>query len=216
MTYTEIIDNIQNRIENIISERFAGTYQHITIEPSNYNPSIDDEITITITVTDQNDDPISNWTVPLMINGNAVTSTLKTNTNGVATYTYTCSEWGAVKFSVKSQTTQIQVTGLKQIKQRTYPGTNQGVVYTLYVDEASNHCTLTINSNGTSCASGNSNYEDTSWIPTGYRPLQNKYTPLMRANTVILYAWSNGTIGIANLGSHLTNQSFSGQVDWHY
>ena len=34
MTYSETIDNINNRIENIISNRLPQTYQHITIEPS--------------------------------------------------------------------------------------------------------------------------------------------------------------------------------------
>ena len=216
MTYTEIIDNIQTRIENLISERFTGTYFNIKIEPSNYNPDIDDTITVTITVTDQNDDPIPNWTVPLTINGTAITGTLTTNANGVATYNYTCSEWGVCRFSVKSCSTQINVTGLKQVKQRSYTGTNQGVVYTLFVDESNKHCTLTISSNGTSCGSGSSNYEDTAWIPSTYRPTQNKYTRLMRSNTFLFYAWSNGTIGIANFGSSATGQSFSGQVDWHY
>ena len=113
MTYTEIIDNIQTRIENIISERLAGTYQHITIEPSDYNPDIDDEITVTITVLDQNDDPITNWNVPLMINGTSITGTITTNSQGVATYTHTCDTFGMLKFSVKSAMTQIKVGGWK-------------------------------------------------------------------------------------------------------
>lgn len=116
MTYTEIIDNIQTRIENLISERLAGTYQHITIEPSDYNPDIDDEITVTITVTDQNNDPISDWTVPLLINGSAITGTLTTNNQGVATYTHTCNEWGVCRFSVKSYSTNINITGYKKVQ----------------------------------------------------------------------------------------------------
>ena len=115
MTYTEIIDNIQTRIENLIAERFSGTYMNITIEPSDYNPDIDDEITITITVTDQNDDPISNWNVPLTINGTAVATTLTTDTNGQVTYTHSCDDWGVCRFSVNSFATQINVSGWKQI-----------------------------------------------------------------------------------------------------
>ena len=107
MTYTEIIDSINNRINNIISDRLSGSYMHVTIEPSNYNPNIDDEITVTIKATDHNDDPISNWTVPLLINGTAVTDTIKTGTDGTATYTYTCNSWGVCRFSVKSFSTQI-------------------------------------------------------------------------------------------------------------
>ena len=111
MTYTEIIDNIQTRIENLIAERFSGTYMNITIEPSDYNPDIDDEITVTITVTDQNDDPISNWNVPLQINGTAVATTLTTDTNGQVTYTHSCDDWGICRFSVKSFVAFINVEG---------------------------------------------------------------------------------------------------------
>ena len=116
MTYTEIIDNIQTRTENLISERFTGTYFNIKIEPSNYNPDIDDTITVTITVTDQNDDPIPNWTVPLTINGTAITGTLTTNANGVATYNYTCSEWGVCRFSVKTFSAFVNVAGWKTVQ----------------------------------------------------------------------------------------------------
>ena len=113
MTYSETIDNINNRIENIISDRLPQTYQHITIEPSDYNPSIDDTITVTITVTDQADSPVSGFTVPLQINGESITG-LVTNSSGVVTYNYTCDEWGTIKFAVKSYTAFINVGGWKE------------------------------------------------------------------------------------------------------
>ena len=112
MTYSETIDNINNRIENIISDRLPQTYQHITIEPSDYNPTIDDTITVTITVKDQADSPVSGFTVPLQINGESITG-LVTNSSGVVTYNYTCDEWGTVKFAVKSYTAFINVGGWK-------------------------------------------------------------------------------------------------------
>ena len=114
MTTQKIIDNIQTRLENLISERFTGTYQNIDISCSDYNPTIDTNVTITITVTDQNDDPISGFTVPLKIDGTSI-SGITTNSSGVATYTYTCTEWGNHKISVKSVSTFINVTGWKEI-----------------------------------------------------------------------------------------------------
>ena len=112
MSYQEVIDNITNRIETIISERLPNTYQHITIEASDYNPSIDDTITVTITVTDSTDNPVTGWTVPLLVNGTSV-SGLVTDSNGEVEYTYTCTDWGSVKFSVNSYTCFINVTGWK-------------------------------------------------------------------------------------------------------
>ena len=208
MTYTEIIDNIQTRIENIISERLAGTYQHITIESSNYNPEIDDEITVTITVTDQNDDPISNWNVPLMINGTSITGTLKTNSQGIATYTYTCNTWGAVKFSVKSQTTQIQVTGFKLIQSNT--------TYTLYVDESTHTAQIRVQRNGVTILSGESFVYQDFTIPTKYQPAQNSIEFIMRNNTILNFIYANGTVGIYNLGSTVTNYNLNFIHEWHY
>ena len=112
MSYSETIDNINTRIENIISNRLPQTYQHITIEPSKYNPTIDENITVTITVKDQSDNPISGFTVPLKINGESITG-LSTNNNGQVIYNYTCDEWGITKFDVNSYTAFIQVTGWK-------------------------------------------------------------------------------------------------------
>ena len=113
MTYSETIDNINNRIENIISNRLPQTYQHITIEPSKTNPTIDENITVTITVKDQSDNPISGFTVPLKINGESITG-LSTNNNGQVIYNYTCDEWGTIKFAVKSYTAFINVGGWKE------------------------------------------------------------------------------------------------------
>lgn len=208
MTHTEIIDNIQTRIENLISERFTGTYFNIKIEPSNYNPNIDDTITVTITVTDQNDDPIPNWTVPLTINGTAITGTLTTNANGVATYNYTCSEWGVCRFSVKSCSTHINVTGFKQIQ--------SNITYALYVDESSRTAQVRANRTGVTIPAGNGFEYNDFVIPTKYRPSNNSASLIMRSNQFLNYVFTNGTVGITNVGSTVTNYALNFIHEWHY
>ena len=116
MTTQKIIDNIQTRLENLISERFSGSYQQIDISCSNYNPTIDTSITITITITDESGTPISGFTVPLKIDGTSI-SGVTTNSSGVATHTYTCTEWGTHRINVKSTSAQINVKGWKTIWQ---------------------------------------------------------------------------------------------------
>jgi len=118
MSFNEVIDNINTRIENIISTRLPNTYQHIRIEPSNYNPSIDDTITVTITVTNQSETPVTDFTVPLTINGESITG-LTTDNNGEVEYTYTCSDFGIVKFEVNSYTSFIKVEGYKTVSDLT-------------------------------------------------------------------------------------------------
>jgi hypothetical protein len=114
MTTQKIIDNIQSRLEDLVSARFSGTYQNIKITCSSYDPLIDTDITITIKVTDQNGDPISGFTVPLQIDLSYIAG-VTTNSNGVATYTYTCNSWGVHRIGVNSISAFITVTGWREI-----------------------------------------------------------------------------------------------------
>ena len=213
MSFNEVIDNINTRIENIISTRLPNTYQHIRIEPSNYNPSIDDTITITITVTDQSETPVTGFSVPLTVNGESVTG-LTTNSNGVATYSYTCDEWGIVKFEVNSYTCFIKVTGLKQVKTTTV---SSKITYTLYVDEGKRTAQLTATGSNFSIANGNENYASSGFIPSDYRPSNNLFSFISRSQYLFLYLWSNGNIGLVNWnGSTLNSQNCDVLVEWTY
>ena len=87
---------------------------HYNITSSNYNPTIDTNVTITVTVTDGNDDPVTSHSFTLNANGTDVS--LTTNSSGVATYTYTCSTWGACRFSVETYDCFINVTGWRTYK----------------------------------------------------------------------------------------------------
>jgi hypothetical protein len=205
MTYTEIIDNIQTRIENIISERLAGTYQHITIEPSDYNPDIDDEITVTITVLDQNDDPISNWNVPLMINGTSITGTITTNSQGVATYTHTCDTFGMLKFSVKSAMTQIKVGGWKTYKETEVWKVEYNETHTR-VTLAS---TITVNVTTTPTRYGTVLFSDW-WL----RPKQPMMFPTYNSNVIVMASNSVDTLRHRTITGSVTMTSQYFQIEW--
>ena len=81
---------------------------HYNITSSNYNPNIDSTVTITVTVTDGDDNLVDNHSFTLNANGTDVSLT---TSNGVATYSHTCSNWGVCRFSVKSYSCFIKVDG---------------------------------------------------------------------------------------------------------
>ena len=111
---------------NVQASTILGTNYKITnIEASDYNPSIDDSITLTITVTDVYEDPVTGESVTVtasegtftQLNGSSITAaatvTGTTNSSGQFTLTYTCTEWGLITFSANNQSTQVNVIGFK-------------------------------------------------------------------------------------------------------
>ena len=100
MSYQEIIDNIQNRIESYIIERLGDNFQIITIEADNYNPAQNTQAVITITAETSGGMPIEDLTIPLKINNTSI-SNVVTDENGIAIYRgYYCPNLGVVKVSV--------------------------------------------------------------------------------------------------------------------
>lgn len=83
-------------------------YKITQIEASNYNPKIDTDITITITVTDVYGDAMVNEPINILCsegtfteaNGSSITATDNVTANagpgGIITLTYHCSEWGNI------------------------------------------------------------------------------------------------------------------------
>lgn len=205
MTTQKIIDNIQTRLENLISERFTGSYQNIDISCSTYNPTIDTSVTITITVTDQNGDPISGFTVPLKIDGTSITG-ITTNSSGVATHTYNCTDWGNHKINVKSVSAFINVTGW-----RTITHTN----YTLWINGAERLCEIIYYKSNTSVGTTWTDIETIT--DTDYRPAlqgDSVYCPCnMRGMVVRIF--SSGAIK-AQATTATSNQLFSFHGMWHY
>jgi hypothetical protein len=120
-------------VEDVLGENYKIT----NIECSDYNPSIEGNITVTITVNDVYGDAVSGESVTVtasegtftQLNGSDITAsdsvTGTTNSSGQFTLTYTCSEWGLITFTANNKTTQIKVGGYIQTS------LNNGM-YTLY------------------------------------------------------------------------------------
>ena len=110
-----------------ISEILGENYKITNIECSDYNPQIDGNITVTITVTDVFGDAISNESVTVtasegnftQLNGTSITAaatvTATTNISGQFTLTYNCTEWGLITFNANNTSIQIRVTGFKVV-----------------------------------------------------------------------------------------------------
>lgn len=114
---------------NVAASAVLGENYKITnIEASDYNPSIDGNITVTITVNDVYGDAISDESVTVtasegnftQLNGSDITSassvTGTTNSSGEFTLTYSCTEWGLITFNANNVSTQVSVTGWKQVQ----------------------------------------------------------------------------------------------------
>jgi len=136
-----------------IAEILGRNYEITNIECSDYNPSIDGNITVTITVTDVFGDAISNESVTVtasegnftQLNGTSITAaatvTATTNISGQFTLTYNCSVWGLITFSANTTSNQIRVKGWRQLKTFGTTGvvkTNGEYVYIYCADSISN------------------------------------------------------------------------------
>lgn len=111
---------------NVSASAVLGeNYKITSVECSDYNPSIDDSITVTITVNDVYGDAVSGESVTVtasegnftQLNGSDITSassvTGTTNSSGQFTLTYSCSEWGLITFSANNESTQIKVQSVQ-------------------------------------------------------------------------------------------------------
>lgn len=112
----------------IPSEDILGDNYNITdISVSNYNPTIDGTVTLTVTVKDVYGDAVSGESVLVTAsagnftkyNGSTITGassyTGTTNSSGQFTLTYACSEWGLITFSANNRAIQVHVTGWREI-----------------------------------------------------------------------------------------------------
>ena len=104
---------------------------------SNYNPNIDDTITVTVALIDFNGNNVTGTNATITVNQGYFTKytrnssdtaisgtttktyTGTTGTDGTFTMTYNCSEWGLATFSANNTKIQSEVTGWKQISTNT-------------------------------------------------------------------------------------------------
>lgn len=183
-----------------------------SISCSDYNPTIDSEISVTVKVTNQAGNPVSGQSVSIAKN-NVSWKNGVTGSNGEFTTTYTCSEWGLVTFSANNENIQIKVTGFKQVATTTV----SGVTYTCYVN-GEGVGRVTVKCSNVSFAPGTS-HEATNWIPEAYKPKGDCYMLVERVitNASIVYLWEYETlIGIRNTGSSAYTKSLNLTIVYSY
>ena len=97
-----------------LKDILGRAYYHYELSSSNYNPHIDETITITCTCKNILGNPIPNKELTLMMNG-VEQGTSTTNANGIATWSITFGDWGNKHFYIGNATLDLVVTGWKQI-----------------------------------------------------------------------------------------------------
>ena len=192
-----------------------------SISCSDYNPTIDSTVTVTVFVGDSEGVGIQGVSVPVTcssgqftkLNNNTITAastvTGTTGANGTFTLTYSCTEWGLITFSANNMYNQIKVTGFKKVL--------NNITYSLWVDESTKTAAVLANRSGITINAGDGfNYNDFK-IPSNYRPSTNSFVTVGRTTPgVINYIWADGTVGIYNNGSQMTNYDLNFRHEYHF
>lgn len=195
-----------------IADILGLSYYCYEITPSNYNPTIDGSITISVRVTNVFGNTIDDKQVTLYSNGSTV-GTATTNNVGVATFSYTFSDWDLHRFVVGNASLELQATGLKQVAQKT----NNVVKYTLYADESSRTCVIRIESTSNCNIANGEQYAVTGLIPSKYTPKANLFCDVNRNANIMFYCWTGGSGGLYNrISTTQTSQSIYGQLTYSY
>lgn len=118
--------NSNNAISNNAVTTALANIINYELVSSDYNPDIDDTITLTCTCTNYAGQPIVNKQLTLYHNGSSV-STATTNNNGIATWNITCSKFGIRDYNVANVHCQVKVGGWKTSFSNydTYDGNSQ-------------------------------------------------------------------------------------------
>ena len=109
------------RFNVAISSILGTAYFHYNIYASEYNPHIDETITVTVEVKNVFGQSVSGKSVTLYKQGTSV-STKTTNSNGVVTWSITCDEWGIIHFDAEDVACEVMVGGWKAIKYGNFDG----------------------------------------------------------------------------------------------
>ena len=197
-----------------IAEILGENYKITNIECSDYNPSIDGNITVTITVTDVFGDAISNESVTVtasegnftQLNGSSITAaatvTATTNSSGQFTLTYNCTEWGLITFVANNTSIQIRVTGFKVVTQ-----TNQ----TYYKGEDIVHLVM----NATGSLTATPSWKDFGTVVgAGSRPSHNVQF-MEQFGAVILRVKTDGVLQYRSItGSNVNMTGIIAYANW--
>ena len=200
---TDRLDSLENTDDGVF---FYQLYA------SDYNPTIDTDITVSCKCTDITGSAVSGKSLTLYKNGTSVSSSI-TNNDGVASWTITMNDWDKHHFNVMNQSLQLQAKGFKL----TTTKTNNVITYKHYVDESIRTCIITISSNSNFSIANGEQYTFNSLIPSRYAPKNNIYCDVNRNRNISFYCWSDGTGGLYNSNTTTqTAQSVGGQITYSY
>ncbi len=219
-TWNERIDNLQARLANLVSEEFAGAnFYNTNIAVSDYNPSIDSTVTVTITVTNAEGDPVEDASVPVTasegqftkLNNTTITAassvTGTTNSSGQFTLTYSCTEWGLITFSANNNKAHVRVIGWRTV--------SLNISYaTFKVNEAEKLCILNYVRDFSAADADKFYTWHTGAIPSQYRPSIQSNGSMNQVG--VLYVDSTGEIGGKFANSWSSNRTVKGTVMWQY
>lgn len=202
-----------------VSDVLGENYKITSVECSDYNPSIDSTITVTISVNDVYGDAISGESVTVtasegtftQLNGSDITAassvTGTTNSSGQFTLTYTCSEWGLITFVANNTNNQINVAGWKEVWSNTTSDPK------IQVFRNADHCRLKF----TGYTASNMN---TTWTQYGSAAFLNDWKPSQAVAfigydyTFILRVTDDGKLQWRTVTGTLTNKNLYGQYEW--
>ncbi len=175
-----------------ISDILGEEYYIYEIIPSNYNPSINDTITITCTVTDVFDQLAKNKTLTLYENDQSKGSKT-TNDNGVCTWTIDCANDGLRQFRVEDTMIEVYVRDSND-----YVHDLHTVAITGSYDDLTDKPTIPT---ATSELTNDSGFV-TSQDLTDKEDKSNKVTQLSNSNTDIEYPSAKAVYSLIELAFH--------------
>ena len=194
-------------------------YMVTSISCSDYNPTIDGTVTVTVFVGDSEGVGIQGVSVPVtasvgnftQLNGVTITASSSvtgiTGANGTFTLTYACSEWGLITFSANNTNNQINVVGWKEVFRNT---TNDPKIQ---VFRNATHCRLKFSAYTVSSM-------NTTWVQYGSTAFLNDWKPSQAVTfigydyTFLLRVAEDGKLYWRTVTGTLSNKNLYGQYEW--
>ena len=196
-------------------------YMVTSISCSDYNPTIDSTVTVTVFVGDSEGVGIQGVSVPVTasvgnftkLNGVTITASSSvtgiTGANGTFTLTYSCTEWGLITFSANNSFKQITIQGWREV---TLPSSVTSYC-DLYVNEATRECDFKYYRTDYNFTKTSSITLHTGLIPEAYRPLVNVICASFN-EIIVAGVITDGSLSVASSATGSKNINISAM--WHY
>lgn len=185
-----------------LKDILLNAYYQYELTSSNYNPKIDNTITITCICKNVLGNPVANKELILLMN-EVEQGTATTNANGIATWQITFGDWGNQHFNVGTATLDLLVTGWKEINVDTGR---------LLVNEFMKNAIYLFSRTGT--ITSEITYSNV--IPTNYRPMS---VVRMKAHNSSVQAFiiiePNGNVKVGG-GTTSTSITVACQMQYNY